>query len=118
MYIHHRPREEFESVELSEKMRKQLVRAEGFLAALGYISGEYPVVVVRDLGENVLGMVKGKKILLTIRVFEMGTKQLTSTLLEEYIHVSRGYGDCEREMQNFLFDTIIGLVEDLKGEAI
>ncbi len=118
MYFHCRPREEFEEVPLTAKNKWQLARAEKFLEVLGYVPGEYELQVVRDLGENVLGMAKGKKILLTLRVFEMGTKQLASTLLEEFIHVSRGYSDESREMQTFLFDKIIGLVEDLKGETL
>lgn len=110
---------EFDEIALTAMQQRMLDRAKDFIKRVGYDDAVVEVFIGKDLGENVLGTVRGKAtIWLAKRVFEMGTKQVASTLLEEFIHLNRGFGDMQREMQNFLFDQIIGLVEELRGEPI
>ncbi|MDP9645853.1 hypothetical protein J2793_001286, partial [Paraburkholderia caledonica] len=47
-----------------------------------------------------------------------GTKQLASTLIEEYIHLRHGWKDMTRELQNFLFDKLVSVGEELVGEPL
>lgn len=78
---------------------------------------DYPILVV-DLDEGTLGLAMKDKIFLNKKCFRMGTKMVASTLYEEYLHVHRGLRDCDREMQNFLMDTIASMAEEMKGEPL
>lgn len=79
---------------------------------------QYEIYISDDLRDNILGMVYDKKIYLSRRVFQQGTKQVTATLLEEYLHLHRNYIDETYEFQTFLFDLVVGLGEQLKGEPL
>jgi len=78
---------------------------------------DYPLLVV-DLDEGTLGLAMKEKIYLNRKCFRMGTKMVASTLYEEYLHVHKGLKDCDREMQNFLMDTIASLAEEARGEPL
>lgn len=78
---------------------------------------DYRIFVV-ELDESTLGLAKGNEIFLNRRTFRMGTKMVASTLYEEYLHVHNRLRDCDREMQNFLMDTIATLGEQLRGEPV
>lgn len=108
---------QYEIVEPSPHLLKVLERAKAAIRPLGY-TDDYPIRFVKDLGENVLGEAKGRTIYLTLRVLEMGTKQVASTLYEEWVHCEHRYMDCSREMQNFLFDKVITLVEQLNNDPL
>lgn len=100
-----------------------LEKAIVFCEASGFaLRDEYPVIVVESLGETAtlaLADKIGKQIFLTQRLFEMcGTKGVASALIEEYIHLRFGLSDCSREMQNFIFDKMVSLAEELRGEPL
>jgi len=58
------------------------------------------------------------EILLSPLAFSCGTKHLAHALLEEWMHLELGYGDCTRELQSHLFKTLLSLVEELSGEPL
>lgn len=99
-----------------------LEKARHFIARMGHREiKDFEVKVAHDLGENVLGKVfraQPTVIWLATRCFEMGFKQVVSTLYEEFIHQHRGYDDQTIEMQNFLFDKIIEMASKYFGEPI
>ena len=98
-----------------------LARAHAFIERMGERRiRQFPVHLAADLGANRLGTVlRGRnEIWLTVRVFEMGMKQLISCLYEEFIHLDRKLIDLDYEMQNFLFDTIITQAAKLQGEIL
>lgn len=112
---------EFEELEIDALQQQMLDRAQTFIEKMGEKRvRNFPVFVCADLGPKTLGTVSlvRKEIWLSLRVFEMGMKQLTSCLYEEYIHLDRGLGDLEYETQNFLFDTIITQAAKLQGEIL
>jgi hypothetical protein len=75
--------------------------------------------VVESLGEGCLGLAEGQTIYIAERVFHMGgTKQLASTLIEEYLHLRHGWKDLTRELQTFLFDKLVSVGEELVGEPL
>jgi hypothetical protein len=90
-----------------------------FVDGIGFkVRGAYPVKFVESLGEGVFGLAKDDTIYIVERVLHQGTKALASTLIEEYIHLKHGYKDNTYEMQTYLFDKIISLGEELKGEPL
>jgi len=104
---------------LTQVQATTLSRAMLFLMDMGYDMQKYDVRVVKSLGPDVLGLAKDGKIFVSQRVFELGgTKMVASTLLEEFIHLDRRVHDCTREMQQILFDKIISMGEDARGEPL
>ena len=109
---------EFEEMSMSPLDEKRLAKATAFLLPLGY-TPEFEIKIAVDLGENILGTVRNSKtIWLSHRVFEMGTKQVASTLYEEWVHLKHGFRDKTYEMQNFLFDKILTMLEVATGEPL
>lgn len=108
-----------EEVLLTKVQLMMLNKALDFCTSVGFnIRGAYPIKVVESLGEGGLGLAEDKTIFIAERVFHMGSKQIASTLIEEYIHLKHGYKDMTREMQNYLFDKIVSLGEEIAGEPL
>lgn len=105
-------------MEPSEVQQKMLHKAIDFCTKFGFQIESYQIVLVMSLGEGCLGMASEGTIFITERVFHQGTKQLASTLIEEYLHLKHGYKDCTRELQTYLFDRIVSMGEELIGEAL
>lgn len=112
---------EYDEVELNDLQLKMLDRAQTFIEKMGERRiRQFPVFACTDLGPSRLGVALNtrQEIWLSLRVFEMGMKQLISCLYEEYIHLDRKLSDLDYEMQNFLFDTIITQAAKLQGEIL
>ena len=96
-----------------------LARAWTFLERHGLAHrATYPISTVVDLGEGILGLAKDGQIYLAKAALQQGTKQIASTLLEEYVHLQHGFADCTRELQTFLFDKVISMGEEITGEPL
>lgn len=105
-------------VKLTKVEEIMLGRAKDFLLGLGHQVCE-EIQVVDDLGSQwVLGTVQDGKIILTKKVFAKGTKYLASTLLEEHLHAKHDLRDCSRELQDWLFDRVVSLGEELLGKPL
>lgn len=109
-----------DEIGLTKVQLKSLEKALEFCAKIGFtIRDAYPVKFVESLGEGCLGMAHEKTIYIASKVFNHGgTKLLASTLIEEYLHLRHGWQDMSREMQNFLFDKVVSLGEELTGEPL
>lgn len=107
-------------IELTAVQRMSLERALDFCGRIGFhIRGAYPVKVVESLGDGCLGLAEDQTIFIAERVFHLGgTKQLASTLIEEYLHLRHGWKDMTRELQSFLFDKMVSIGEELVGEPL
>lgn len=103
---------------MSEIESLVLNKSIAFCKKLRFNVDEYPIHVVETLGENILGLAEKDEIFLAKRCFDMGAKTVISTLIEEFIHLRHGYSDESRSMQNFLFDTIVSLGEEIHGEPL
>jgi hypothetical protein len=110
--------EEQDPKQLNKVDQVRLDKAISFCQKIGFAVGNYPIVVLDSLGENVLGQAANDKIYIAYRVFTQGTKALASTLIEEYVHLAYGYADNTYQMQTYLFDVICTLGEQLVGEPI
>ena len=97
---------------LSTVQKAQLKKAIRVLNFMGYEIEKYPLIVAEDLGNLCLGMAKNDTIYIAKRCFHMGTKMVTSTIFEEYLHLRHKLEDNTYEMQNFLFDIIFTTIEE------
>lgn len=107
-------------IELTAVQQKSVDRALDFCARIGFqIRDTYPIKVVESLGEGCLGLAQDQTIFIAERVFHLGgTKQLASTLIEEYVHLRHGWKDLTRELQSFLFEKLVSVGEELVGEPL
>ena len=106
--------------DLDELDSKRLRTAQNFLMQMGFDISKYALKVSPHLGDGTLGCAdRGtREIWLSDRVFNMGTKQLVTTLLEEFLHLDRSLHDFTREMQDFLFDHWVSAEERLQDSAL
>lgn len=107
-------------IQLTRVQMMTMEKALTFCSGIGFeIRGSYPIKVVESLGSGCLGIAKDNTIYIAERVFHLGgTKQLASTLIEEYLHLRQGWADLTRELQSFLFDKVVSLGEELAGEPL
>lgn len=111
-------REEVRSEPLSAIQYKQYKKALKFCKELGYPIEEYPVIFQITLGKGVFALAERGKMYISFDCFEWGTKTLAAALIEEYIHLKHGLADNTTEMQNHLFNKIVSLGEQLRGEPL
>ena len=110
---------EYEEHTPDDLQLRMIAKAQAFIKGMGEPRiTNFPIHVSPDLGPKILGRAEGGAIWLALRVFEMGMKQVVSTMYEEYIHLDRKYSDLDYEMQNFLFDTIITQAAKLQEEIL
>jgi hypothetical protein len=110
--------EAFVFVDLTPVQESMLTKAAKVCTDFGHDPTSIPIHFVKSLGAGVLGTVKREKIYISIETFEMGTKMLAGTLMEELIHHETGLGDMCRGMQNYLINRIMSMYEDNKGEPL
>jgi hypothetical protein len=111
-------KDDYEPRTLTETEQRMMERACDVLASIGITVKDYEICTVLDLGENVMGRALNGKIYLSELPFQMGTKQVASTLMEEWVHLRHECADFSRKMQNWLFDKILSLTEERTGEPL
>lgn len=109
MYIDYTP---------SRLEEKAITKAITFLKKIDYPVKEYKIRIVEDLGDGILGQAKDNTIFLSKILLVLGTKQIASCLLEEYIHLKFRYVDESRELQTYLFDKVISLGERIVDDIL
>lgn len=107
-------------IEMTKVQAMSMERALDFCAKIGFeIRDAYPIKVVESLGSGTLGLAHNETIYIAERTFQLGgTKQLASTLIEEYLHLRHGWKDMTRELQSFLFEKLVSLGEEMLGEPL
>ncbi len=108
----------FPEFDLTKVQKIMLDRAKSFLLKMDIPVDQYPIKFVNGLGEGVMGRALDGTIYISEMPFNMGTKQLASTLMEEWVHLKTGCKDFDRTMQNWLFDKILSLGENINGEPV
>lgn len=104
---------------LTKVQQTSLTRAIEFCERMGYPVRSYPIKAVESLGDGCLGLAQDRTIFVAERAFQMGgAKQLAATLIEEFLHLRHGWKDCTREMQNYLFEKLVSVGEELVGEPL
>lgn len=112
------PPEEPKRATLTPVQCKMVKKARDFLSAMGY-NITHQIVFVETLGSQwISGLAERDKIYIPISTFGKGTKFLTSTLLEEHLHLTLNLRDESRELQDYLFDKVISMAEEQMGEPL
>jgi len=101
-----------EGMQLTKLQKEILDRAEEFLIKMGYNIKVFPIIVTDNLGTGILGLAEDGRIYISSLAFDKGTKYVAGTLLEEYLHLERGFPDESRAMQNYLLDKLVSLAEE------
>lgn len=109
---------EYEIKTLNRAEMEQLGRALRFLMHIDIPVRDFPICPVVNLGKGVMGRALNGKIYVSEMAFMMGTKQLASTLMEEWVHLRHECHDFDRAMQNWLFDKILSLAENFNGKPL
>jgi len=104
--------------EINKVQKMALDKAISFLFKIDVDINRFPIKTVTGLGDGVMGRAHEGTIYLSDMPFNMGVKQLASTLLEEWVHNKYDCADFDRNMQNWLFDKILSLGESINGEPI
>jgi hypothetical protein len=104
--------------ELTRVQSKMLERACHLLQRIGVDTDLYPLKIVNGLGDGVMGRALEGTMYLSPLPFNMGAKQVASTILEEWVHTKTGCSDFDRAMQSWLFDKILSLAEEITGEPV
>jgi hypothetical protein len=106
-------------VALTRVQQTMMDRAVAFAGKIGFqVAGSYPIKVVESLGPGTMGLALDNTIFIAQRTLDLGTKYLASTLIEEFLHLRHEFKDCTRDMQNFLFDRMVSLGEEMIGEPL
>lgn len=108
----------FPAAELTNVQKQMLDRAVDVLRKINIDVTDFEIKTVVSLGDGVMGRAIDGVIYLSQLPFHMGTKQVASTLLEEWVHCKHGCGDFDRAMQSWLFDKILSMAEEFIGEPI
>ena len=103
---------------LTDIEKSQLEKAIAFSSLLDFPVDKFTIHVTDDLSDTTLGMAYAGEIYVARRTFMMDTKMVAATLIEEYIHIEKGFNDCTYPMQNFLFEKLVSLGEQLIGETL
>jgi len=103
---------------LSDVQTKVLEKAKRFLYSIDIRVDDYPIRTVVGLGDGIMGRALDDVIYLSEIPFDHGTKQVASTLMEEWVHLKFGCADFDRQMQSWLFDKILSISEEIFGEPL
>lgn len=108
----HTPRKPLEEFELSERQKSMVDDAIFQVRMAGFTIDDFPIKYVVSLKDNALGMAKGGAIYISQDVFLIGgMEMLKVTLIEEWVHLKHNLKDCDRKMQNYLFEQIVRLID-------
>lgn len=105
-------------IELTRVQSRMLEKACESLRRIGIDPALFPLKIVNGLGDGVMGRSLEGTMYLSPMPFNMGTKQVASTIMEEWVHTKHGCEDFDRQMQSWLFDKILSLSEEISGEPI
>lgn len=88
--------------------QKQMLEKALLVVKKMFFSAKYEIVFCESLGQRTKAFADRleNKIYLSRDCFEKGQLFLTSTLLEEYVHLEKGLDDETRELQTYLFDIL------------
>lgn len=120
LFASHRPEPlKIETTEASDVERQQLEKALAFLELCGWTIDPGMIRMVASLGPSVLGRAEmGERLILISRkAFDMGSKYVAGTLLEEWLQITTNTPD-GRPMQNLLLDKLMSLGERFIGEPL
>lgn len=93
--------------ELTKIEREMFDRACAIVRGIGFDTSG--IKIVKHINGNAYGMFSPKTgdIFISKDAFDMGDNFLASTILEECTHKYKGFSDCTRDLQNWLFNKVV-----------
>lgn len=87
-----------------------------FLDDVG-LPNPYPIIIGRFTNDLILGSIDedAKEIILDVRLFDKGKKEIVCTILEERAHIESRCGDQTRGFQDYLVSQMVTLLENQHG---
>jgi len=107
--------QEVSSEELTESQKQKLSVSFTILESMGigFTRDKYPIYFVSDLPTDILGKAENGNIIISKEAF---SSDITATILEEFVHLDKGFSDCSRGMQTWLFQQLVRLTEEKSHE--
>lgn len=100
--------------ELSKAEQEKFSRALAFIRKLGCDHDiEWKFVDPKD--NQTYGFVRSGQVYICKAAFDNGTQFLAQTMMEEYLHHIKGFGDYTPALQDFLFAKVLALAEEVHG---
>ena len=93
-------------VELDKRKQFLLLECQRFFDECNY-KIEYSIEVVRFDDSDKLGLAENNTIFISEKCFDMGKREIISTLIEENEHLKTGYKDCSRAFQQHFINLFI-----------
>jgi hypothetical protein len=104
-------------LEMNAYQKGKLKRVLDFLAKAGFeVTAD--IKLVESTGDSLYGQAKDGEIHLMAKAFEHGVHDLAQTVLEEHAHLTTGYSDMTRELQQWLFRQVVCQAELATGEYL
>lgn len=94
-------------IELRPEQQAMLNRAVALLERAGYPVSGKKIIVTHQLAGGIIGRAANEMIYLSVDAFRSGDSTLAGTILEEWLHLTKGFDDHSRLMQNWLLDSLI-----------
>lgn len=104
----------YKPTETTARMESLLNDCLEFLKKCDY-SVDYPIEIVKFDNGEILGRAYKETILISDRVFTLGRREITSTIIEENEHLKSGYNDFTRAFQNHIFNLFLTEKEERFG---
>lgn len=101
---------------LTRVQARVVERSLDLLSQMGYKSiGEYRMVFVASLGNGTYAQAlrEERAMVISAECFDMGSKFVAATILEEFLHLDHMFEDESRDLQNYLFQRLLTLGEEL-----
>lgn len=111
-------RDLYTHLEFTKAQRRKIERCIAIIRRRLQLECNAPIELVASLSRNVYAMAENNRVLLVPETFDMGTSFLFATLYEEFLHIEKRFSDCTRDMQNYLFQKIAALVEEIEEEDL
>lgn len=102
--------------ELTKVQARVVERSLDLLNQMGYKNiGDYRMIFVASLGTGIYAKAlrEERAMVISAESFDMGSKFVAATILEEYLHLHLMYDDETRDLQNYLFQRLLTLGEEL-----
>lgn len=102
----------YEDAVLDEEDERMIAEAEAICLSIDPDYAAEPRFVVA-IADSVYGRCERGQIVIAHATISMGVDFLAATMYEEYLHLQHGFLDCDRPMQNYLFQQLVRLARRL-----
>lgn len=100
-------------IPLSAYEKGQIQEALAFLKEIGF-EVIAPIIVSQSLGTSIYGLARFGTIYIAKETLDRGGNWLAGTILEEHLHITKGFLDESRDFQNYLLDLVMKFAREAR----